>query len=103
MNDARLGIEQDLRQAVLDLDSAAEEVTVSRAALDLAQKELDLAQLRFSQGITNNIEVTTAQDALARAQQNSIIALTHHADARIALARAMGNTEGTYAQALGAR
>ena len=103
LNDARLGVEQDLRQAVLDLDSAAEEVTVSQAALDLAQKELELAQLRFSQGVTNNIEVTTAQDALARAQQNSIVALTHHADARIALARAMGNTEATYAQVLGAR
>ncbi len=103
MADARLGIEQDLRQAVLDLESAAEEVTVAQDALGLAQKELDLAQLRFSQGVTNNMEVTTAQDAFSRAQQNSIVALTHHADARIALARAMGNTEAAYAQVLGAR
>ena len=69
MNDARLGVEQELRQALLDLDSAAEEVTVAGAGLDLAQKELDLAQLRFSEGVTNNVEVVTAQDALSRAQQ----------------------------------
>ena len=29
MNDARLGVEQELRQALLDMDSAAEEVTVA--------------------------------------------------------------------------
>jgi outer membrane protein TolC len=103
MNDAKLGIEQELRQALLDIDSAAEEVTVADAGLDLAQKELDLAQLRFSQGVTNNIEVITAQDALSRAQQNSIVALTHHADARISLARALGNTEASYAEYLGSR
>jgi len=103
MNDAKLGIDQELRQAMLNLDSAAEEVTVAGVGFDLAQKELDLAQLRFSEGVTNNVEVISAQDALSRAQQNSIVALTHHADARIALARAMGNTEASYAQYLGSR
>ena len=103
MNDAKLGVEQELRQALLDLDSAAEEVSVAGAGLDLAQKELDLAQLRFSEGVTNNVEVITAQDALSRAQQNSIVALTHHADARISLARALGNTEASYAEYLGSR
>jgi outer membrane protein TolC len=101
MNDARLGVDQELRQALLDIDSAAEEVSVAGAGLDLAQKELDLAQLRFREGVTNNVEVISAQDALSRAQQNSIVALTHHADARISLARAMGNTEASYAQYLG--
>jgi outer membrane protein TolC len=76
---------------------------VAQAALDLAHQEVELAQLRFSQGVTNNVEVVTAQDALSRAQQNSIIALTHHADARIELARALGNTEASYAQVFGGR
>ena len=71
--------------------------------LELAQKELELAQLRFKEGVTNNIEVISAQDALSRAQQNSIVALTHHADARISLARALGNTEASYAEYLGSR
>ena len=35
MNDARLGVEQELRQALLDLGSAAEEVTVAGAGLGL--------------------------------------------------------------------
>ncbi|HVJ04437.1 MAG TPA: TolC family protein [Candidatus Saccharimonadales bacterium] len=103
MNDARLGVEQELRQAMLNIESAAEEVIFAEAGLELAKRELDLAQLRFSQGVTNNIEVISAQDALSRAQQNSIVALTHHADARISLARAMGNTEASYADYLGSR
>jgi outer membrane protein TolC len=103
MNDTKLGVEQELRQALLDLDSAGEEVTVAGAGLELAQKELELAQLRFKEGVTNNIEVISAQDALSRAQQNSIVALTHHADARISLARALGNTEASYADYLGSR
>jgi outer membrane protein TolC len=103
INDARLGVEQDLRQALLDIDSAAEEVSVAGAGLDLAHKEVDLAQLRFGQGVTNNIEVISAQDALSRAQQNQIVALTHHADARISLARALGDTEATYAEVLEGR
>ncbi len=103
INDARLGVEQDLRQALLDIDSAAEEVSVAVVGLDLAHKEVDLAQLRFGQGVTNNVEVISAQDALSRAQQNQIVALTHHADARISLARALGNTEATYAEVLEGR
>jgi outer membrane protein TolC len=103
MDDARLGVEQELRQALLDLDSAAEEASVAEAGLDLAQKEVELAQLRFSQGVTNNIEVISAQDALSRAQQNRIVALTHNADARIQLARALGNTEASYEETLAGR
>jgi len=101
--DTKQGVEQELLQAKLDLDSASEEVSVAEAGLELAHRELELAQLRFSQGVTNNIEVISAQDALSRAQENSIVALTHHADARIELARALGNTEATYAEALDVR
>ncbi len=87
--------------AMLHLDSATQELGVAEAGLDLAQKELDLAQTRFAGGVANNIEVVTAQSSLARAQQNRIVALTHHADARIALARALGNTEANYSKYLG--
>jgi outer membrane protein TolC len=103
MNDAKLGVDQELRQALLDIESAAEEVTVAGAGLELAHQEVDLSQLRFSQGVTNNVEVISAQDALSRAQQNSIVALTHHADARISMARALGNTEASYTEYLGSR
>ncbi|HMD98715.1 MAG TPA: TolC family protein [Terriglobia bacterium] len=101
MADLRLGVEQDLRSALLDLDSAAGEVAVAKQGLDLAQTELTLARDRFQQGVTDNLEVITAQDAVARAQQNYITALTRHVDAKSALARALGDTEKTYEHYLG--
>ncbi|PYU17697.1 MAG: hypothetical protein DMG32_27525 [Acidobacteria bacterium] len=69
---------------------------MAQDGLTLAQQELDLARVLFQAGSTNNIEVTTAQDSLSRAQQNLVTALTRHVDAKIALARALGGTEKNY-------
>ncbi len=91
--DMRRGIEQDVREALLDLQSAAEQVDVAHQGKKLAERELEMAQDRFQQGTANNVEVVTAQDALARAQENYISALTSHMDATYALARALGDTE----------
>jgi outer membrane protein TolC len=60
-----------------------------------------LAQDRFQQGTANNVEVVTAQDELARAEENSILAVTSHADAKFALARAMGDTEKNIVRFMG--
>jgi outer membrane protein TolC len=91
--DLRRGIDEDLREALLNLDSAAEQVAVARDGQDLAQRELKMAQDRFEQGTANNVEVITAQDELARAEENYIVAVASHVDAKCALARAMGDTE----------
>jgi len=99
--DQRLGIEQDIREAILNLESAAEQVKVAQAGLELAQQTLQLAGERFKHGVADNVEVVNAQDSLARAQQNSIFALTNHVDAKIALARALGDTGNTYKTFLG--
>ncbi len=58
---------------------------VTEQALDLAQKELALATDRFRNGLSDNIEVITAQSSVAEAEQDRIEALARHADARMAL------------------
>jgi len=99
--DLRRGIEEDIREALLNLDSAAQQVTVAREGQDLAQRELELAQDRFESGAANNVEVVTAQDELARAQENYILAVSSHVDAKFAVARATGNTERNILQFTG--
>jgi outer membrane protein TolC len=99
--DLRRGIEEDIREALLNLDSAAQQVTVAKEGQDLAQRELELSQDRFQSGTANNVEVVTAQDELARAQENYILAVSSHVDAKFALARAMGNTEKNILQFMG--
>jgi outer membrane protein TolC len=91
--DQRRGIEEELREALLNLDSAAQQVAVAEEGKALAQRELEMAQDRFQQGTANNVEVVTAQDELARAEENYILAVSSHVDAKVALARAMGDTE----------
>jgi outer membrane protein TolC len=102
LDDLKLGIEQEIREALLALDSAAQEVRVSQEGRKLAERELELARDRFQTGVTNNIEVVNAQDSLARALENEILAATRHADARMSLARALGEMEKNYARFAGA-
>jgi outer membrane protein TolC len=99
--DLRRGIDEELREALLNLDSAAEQVAVARDGQELAQRELQMAQDRFEQGTANNVEVITAQDELARAEENYIVAVVSHVDAKFALARAMGDTEKNIVEFMG--
>jgi outer membrane protein TolC len=96
--DLRRGIDEDVREALLNLNSATEQVSVATDGQQLAQRELELAQDRFAQGTTNNVEVVTAQDELARAEENYILAVSSHVDAKFALARALGDTEKKIAE-----
>lgn len=98
--DLRRGIDEEIREALLNLDSAADQVSVAQEGRDLVQRELELTQARFQSGVTNNVEVVTAQDELARAQENYIVAVASYTDAKFALARASGGTEKNIGQYL---
>lgn len=93
MQDLRRGVDEQIREALLVLDSAEQQVGVARQGEELARRELTMAQDRFAAGTTNNVEVVTAQDELARAEENRILAIVRHVDAKCALARALGDTE----------
>lgn len=101
ITDLERGVDQDIRQALLNLDSASAQVEVAAKGQELAQRELVLARDRFQAGTTNNVEVVTAQDELSRAEENYIIAVARHADAKCALARALGDTQKNLQQFLG--
>ena len=99
--DLRRGIEEDLRASMLNLESANQQVAVAKDGQELARRELEMAQDRFQQGTANNVEVITAQDELARAEENYILAVSSHVDAKFALARAMGDTEKNILEFMG--
>lgn len=101
--DQRSSVEQEIREALLNLQSAAEQVIVSGSGQELAERELEFASDRFKNGVANNIEVVTAQDALARARDNQLNALAQHVEAKISLARALGDMENNYRLFLGSR
>lgn len=100
-DDLKGRIEQDVADAVLDATAAAEQVEVAKGTLDYAQQTLTQSQDRFSAGVTNNIEVIQAQEALATANQQYISSLYSHNIAKVLLARAVGAAEQTLRQVLG--
>ena len=101
--DLRARIEYEVRSALLDLQAADERVRVARSAADLAGQQLAQAQDRFTAGVTSNLEVVQAQEAVATATDNYLSALYAHNLAKISLARAIGLAEERGRQLLGAR
>ena len=86
-------IEVEVRNAFLDLKSAADQVAVATDNLTLANQTLEQARDRFTAGVTDNIEVVQAQGSVAMANDNLIAALYAHNLAKVAIAKAMGLTQ----------
>jgi outer membrane protein TolC len=93
VEDLRGRIDYEVRNAVLDLQSAADQVAVAERNADLANQTLMQARDRFTAGVTDNIEVVQAQQLLAAANENYISSLNAHNAAKIALATALGVAE----------
>ena len=93
LNDLRAGVEKEVRQALDNLATRREQVQAAQKALALAQRELELAQDRFRNGVGDNIEVVNAQTALEEARQGVVVSLTLFNVARLNLAAAMGHVE----------
>jgi outer membrane protein TolC len=88
----------EVKTALAQLQSARTEVNVANLGVDLAKQEVGQARDRFQAGVANNVEVITAQDALARASDNQIAALYRYNQSRADLAHSVGQMEAVYAK-----
>ena len=86
-------IDYEVRTALLDLQSASDQVEVARSSVDLANQTLNQGRDRFAAGVADNLEVVQAQEAVASANENYISSLYAHNVAKVALARAIGYAE----------
>jgi outer membrane protein TolC len=94
-------VEAEVRNAFLDLEATQRQLEVARSLVDLADRELAQARIRFSAGVTNNLEVIDAQESVATASDSYILSLHAYNLARVALARASGSAQDTAAHLLG--
>ena len=88
----------EVKSALDQLNAARNSVDVANLGYKLAEEEVAQAQRRFAAGVTTNVEVITAQDALARASDNQIAALFQFNLSRATLARATGEIETMYSK-----
>jgi outer membrane protein TolC len=98
LEDLRARIDQEVRDAYLDLDAAAQEVSVEKSAVTLATQNLEQSRDRFASGVTDNIEVVQAQDALATASDAYIASLYSYNLAKISLAKSTGVAASSFAE-----
>lgn len=93
LGDLRGRIDYEVRSALLDLNSAADQVEVARSSVDLAEQTLTQSRDRFAAGVTDNLEVVQAQESVAAAHESYIQSLYAHNLAKVELARAIGDAE----------
>jgi outer membrane protein TolC len=90
-------INQQLRDSILDVQSATELVRVARSNVDLARKELEQTTDRFQAGVDDNLPVVQAQATLANAETNLVNTTSQHNQAKLGLARNLGIVDTQYA------
>jgi outer membrane protein TolC len=94
-------IDNEVRSALLDLNSARDLVSVSKSNLSLADETLAQAKDRFAAGVTDNLEVVQAQESVATANQAYISSLYSFNIAKVELAKAAGVAERAVKDYLG--
>ena len=98
--DTRAQVDQDVRQAFIQLNAAENQVRVAGRNEVLAHESLTQSFDRFVAGVTDTVEVVQAEQAVVQADNDQISALFEHNLAKLSLARAMGGAEETLPQLL---
>ena len=99
--DLRGKIDFEVRTALLDLKTAADQAGIAKLTRDLAQETLNQARDRYVAGVGSGLELVEAEVSLAGANQDVISAAYAHNLAKVQLARAVGGTQVTLRQFLG--
>jgi len=93
----------DVRVALLDLNASDSSVRVAEHNRELAERALIQSKDRYSNGVTNYLEVVQAQEAVSQADENYIQSLFSLNVALISLARALGNADVRLPEFLGGK
>jgi outer membrane protein TolC len=93
LDNLRGQIDSDVRAALLNLESSAEQVKVAQSNIELAEETLAQSRDRFRAGVTDTVEVVQSQEAVASAHEQYISSLYSFNFAKISLARALGVAE----------
>ena len=100
LEDARGQVDQDVRQAFINLNAAADQVGVAKSNVSLSHNLLEQSRDRFAAGVTDTVELVQAEQSAVQADDDLITAVYEHNLGKIALARAMGNAEANLPQLL---
>ena len=93
----------DVRVAWLDLSASDSSVKVAQRNKSLAEQALVQSRDRYTNGVTNYLEVVQAQEAVTAANENYVQSLFSYDVAVISLIRAVGGAENKVQELLGGK
>ena len=102
-NDQVQQVNADVRDAILDVQTAAKLVDAARSNVDLSREALSEAQERFKAGVADSLPVSQALATDRQAEDQYIGALYQHNVAKLSLARALGVASTNYNDYLGGK
>jgi outer membrane protein TolC len=98
--DQRAVVEEDVRAALVDLQTSEQQVQVAESNRALARSTLRQAQDRYAAGVDTAVDVVSSQESLASAEHDYVSSLYSLNLSKITLARAMGDAEDTVPEML---
>ena len=90
-------INQQLRDSILDVQTATELVRVAQSNVNWRAQELEQTTDRFQAGVDDNLPVVQAQATLADAETTLVNTTSQHNQAKLGLARNLGIVDTQYA------
>jgi outer membrane protein TolC len=79
-----------VRQIVRERDRLIRGVAAAETSVEIGRREVEVAQLRYETGLSNNLDVVTAESALLQAEGRRIQALADSAVAALRLRAVLG-------------
>ena len=83
-------IADNVKQVVRERDRLVRSLAAAENGVELSRREVDVAQLRYENGLSNNLDVVTAEAGLLQAESRRIQALADSAVARLRLRAVLG-------------
>ena len=91
LRDVRAEIEQEYQVILRDLKARLAQIEVAEKTFQLSQEELELAEVRFEEGVADNRDLVDAQNSLAQAEDNREVAYSRYDRSRLEWARIRGD------------
>ena len=93
MRQRELDVEQEVRQALRELEQIKKSVELQQKAVEVADQQRRLAVLRYQRGLGSNFDVVDAEASLVTARSALVQLLTSYAVARLDLKRTTGTLD----------
>jgi outer membrane protein len=83
-------IRDDVRRSIRDRDRLQRQLIAAQTSVDVSRQEVEVARMRYDKGLSNNLDVVTAESGLLSAESRRIQALVDSAIMRLRLRAVLG-------------